>query len=156
MELMSLETHFSLGERLFFTLNISVTSVCKFLWWLVKNMSNSSSSSNVDLKSLYAKRKALSCSLFILLLRVLLWNIHIRGQYSNCDSMKAFITVLNLSVLKKCEILESACNLRLTFLHILDICSSKSSLLSIEMPNNLTDFFHSIFTPSMRADTSSS
>ena len=48
-----------LGERLFFTLNISITSFCKFLWWIVNDLSISKSSSNVDLESLYANHKAL-------------------------------------------------------------------------------------------------
>ena len=47
------ERHFiKLGERLFFTLNISVTSFYKFLWWIVKDLSKTSSSSNDDIESL--------------------------------------------------------------------------------------------------------
>ena len=48
--------------------------------------------------SLYVILNALSCIQFILLLRLRLWNIQTNGQYPNCDSIKAFITILSFNV----------------------------------------------------------
>ena len=62
--------------------------------------------------SLYTSTGALSCNLFILLFSVLLWYIHTRGQYPNCDSMNAFIIILNFTVFINFEIVANACNLR--------------------------------------------
>ena len=68
------------GEILFFTLYINVANFCMFLSCIVTDLSFSNNSEKVDFSSLYVKRSALSCSLFILLLSVLLWNIHVSGQ----------------------------------------------------------------------------
>ena len=42
---------------------------------------------------------ALSCSLFIPLLSVLLWSIQTNVQYPDCGSIKAVMITLNLSLL---------------------------------------------------------
>ena len=51
--------------------------------------------------------------------------------------------------------LARACNSRLTFLQILDICSLNASWLTIIIPRSLTDFSQIIDFPSMFIDNSS-
>ena len=62
-----------------YTLYISVASTCKFRWWILKDLSLSSSSSNVGCVALQTGLKAYSWSLLILLLTVLLWHIKYQG-----------------------------------------------------------------------------
>ena len=119
------------------------------------------SSSKVKWESLYTSLRALSCNLLILLLRVLLWNIQMRGQYPNWDSMKVFMRVRNLSLFIKLVILANACSFWLAFLQIMETWSLKFNLLSMVTPSNLTDFSHSMIssaalikTHSSRLDTS--
>ena len=65
------------------------------------------------------------------------------------------MSILSLSVHRKCEIRARACSFKLTFLHKPDICILKSSLLSILIPNNLIDLLHVIDSPDITADISS-
>ena len=74
-----------------FTLNISMASFWRFLLWIINELSLSRSSSKVHWWSLYTILKARSCILFILWLSFLLWNIHINGQYENCERINTFI-----------------------------------------------------------------
>ena len=84
--------------------------------------------------------RALSCSLFILLLIYLPWNIRTNGQYLNCDSIKAlkriplFLNGRNLATLVK------ALSFLLAFEQILDTCLSNFRLLSNVIPRSLSYF----------------
>ena len=53
------------GERSLCALYISVASFCRFLWWIVNDLSLCKSASKDRLESLYTSRSALSCNLFI-------------------------------------------------------------------------------------------
>ena len=64
------------------------------------------------------------------------------------------MSILSLSVHRKCEKRARARSFKLTFLHKPDICILKSSLLSILIPNNLTDFLHVIDSPDIIAVSS--
>ena len=57
----------------------------------------SKSSSNLAFKSEYTILNVFSCNRFVLLLRVLEWNIQISVQWLNCDSMKVFKSIFCLS-----------------------------------------------------------
>ena len=85
------------GAILFLTLNISVARACIFLWWIETELSFFNRFSNGDDLSPYVILNALSCKEFILLLRLLLWNIQTKGQYPNWDVIYAFITVFLFS-----------------------------------------------------------
>ena len=75
----------------------------------------------------------LSCSLICLP-----WNIHMDGQYSNCDSIKAlkrirlFLNRRNLATLVK------SLSFLLAFEQIFDTCLSNFRLLSTVIPRSLT------------------
>jgi len=64
------------GDRLFSTLYISVANFCRFLSWIVKDVSLRNISLKESRESLYTKRRPLSCILLIRLFKALLWNIH--------------------------------------------------------------------------------
>ena len=134
----------------------SIARLWRFLSWMVNDLSISRSSKKDDTWSLYTRRKDLSCNLFILLFKVRLWNIHINGQYPNWDSMKALFRIRNFSLFVNFEILARACNFRPAFLHMLDTCSVKSSLLLILTPTSFTHFFPLIISCPIFNDTSSS
>ena len=105
--------------------------------------------------------RALSCSLFILLIFLLwnihangqywncdsIWNIHANGQYWNCDSIKAlkrihlFLNGRNLATLVK------ALSFLLAFEQILDTCLSNFRLLSNVIPRSLSYFPRLYFYP---------
>ena len=57
----------------------------------------SKSPSNLAFKSEYTILNVFSCNRFVLLLRVLEWNIQISVQWLNCDSMKVFKSIFCLS-----------------------------------------------------------
>jgi len=78
-----------LGEKPFKYLKISVARRCKFIWWIVTWLSFLSISSKVKLQSEYVILRAHSWILFILLLSVREWNIHIKEQYWNWDIINA-------------------------------------------------------------------
>ena len=63
-----------------------------FLWCIDTDLSLMSRSPYDDL-SLCIILKALSRKWFILSLSPLLWNIHIRGKYQNCDSINDFMII---------------------------------------------------------------
>ena len=71
-----------------------MASFWKFLSWIEKELSFAKSCWNVESESLYTNLSALSCSLFIIVLSVLLWNIQTNGQFPNWDSIKAFMITL--------------------------------------------------------------
>ena len=91
--------------------------------------------------------EALSCNQLILLFRVLLWYIHIKGHYANCVSINVFI---------RCATRANVCSFKLAFLQMLDICSLKSRWLSILTPRSLTDFSPTIVSSPTFTDTLSS
>ena len=68
------------GDIFQYTLNISVTNICRFLVCIVTDSSCSNSFSKVDDLSPYNRRKHLSCRRVILLFVIRPWNIQIRGQ----------------------------------------------------------------------------
>ena len=104
------------------------------------HLSHSNRCANDEVWSLYTSLNALSCKLFILLLSTRLWNFQTREQYENCDSINAFNRSLSLSWSMNNNALASACNFKLTFLHMLDIWSLKVKRLSIFMPRSFNVF----------------
>ena len=77
------------GHKLCLTLYISIASFCKFLSWIVKDLSISKSCWKVKELFLYITLNALSCRWLILWLSSLLWHIQTRGQKLNWDSTSA-------------------------------------------------------------------
>ena len=76
-----------------FNFNISVARACIFLWWIETGLSFFNKSQNEDDLWPHVILNALSCKEFILLLKPLLWNIQIKGQYPNWDVTNVFVTV---------------------------------------------------------------
>ena len=109
-----------------------------FLWCIVTDLSLVSSSPYDDDLSLYVILKALSWIRFILLLSPLLWNIHIRGQYPNCDSINDFMTAIRASALR----------FRLGFLHKWLIWSSNFNSWPIFIHRRTSALLKSIGKPS--------
>ena len=75
---------------MFLTLNISVTGAGIFLWWVETELSFLNRSWNKDDIKPYVILNVLSYEEFILLLRLLLWNIQTKEQYPNWDVTNAF------------------------------------------------------------------
>ena len=82
------------GEKPCKSLQISIENFCTFPWCIDTELSFSHSSRNIEDLSSCVILRAPSYIRFILLLSPLLWNIHIRRQYPNLDSTKAFIVFL--------------------------------------------------------------
>ena len=121
-----------LGFKSFIVLNISVICNYTFFWCIVTDLSFSNKDSKLEAYSLYAIRKALSCSLLILLFIFLLRNIHTKGQYWNWLVTNALINSLNLSVPRYVDMRDKANSLFPTFLQILLTCFSKLRFESIQ------------------------
>ena len=68
-------------------------------------------------------RSKRSCKWLILLFSPLPWNIHIKGQYPNCDSIKDFIKTLLCLMLIKFDNLARTESFLPAFLHNKDTCS---------------------------------
>ena len=65
---------------------------------------------------------ALSFIRFILSLRLRLWNTQLNGQYPNCSSIKAFITILSfVNVCERCKVTKSIMFLTHFFTEIIDM-----------------------------------
>ena len=81
-------------------LNIFISIVWMFWWYIVNELSLVKKSSNFELESSYRIiLKDLPWSLLILLLVDLLQNIHIRGKYLNCASkidLKGYLGCWNI------------------------------------------------------------
>ena len=128
-----------------------VAKALMFLWCIVTDLSAiylsiylvSSSPYDDDL-SLYVILKARSWIRFILLLSPLIWSIHIRGEYPNCDSINDFMVILFLLKFMKGAIWASA----LSFLHKLWTWLSNFNSWSIVIPRRIWNwFFFAIWLP---------
>ena len=83
-----------LCQSLFFNKVAGQAWILIFLWCIVTELSFSSNFWKDDDLLLYLILNALSRTRFILLVSLRLCNIQPNGKYSNCDSIKAFITIL--------------------------------------------------------------
>ena len=93
-----------------------MANFCELLWCIVNDLSFLSKFINEEQLSLYTIiLRDLSWRLLMQLFNVLLWNIQIKGQYPNWDSINAFIILFNLSVVIKWETLAIAWSLWQTF-----------------------------------------
>ena len=109
------------------TLNISIASACRFLWFIETELSFSNTSSKDERLSLQINRRHISCNL-VILLYVLLRYIHINGQYLNWAMKKAFTA--NIFLLKSMNgvILDMAFNLCDAFLQMFYRCVIEMSI----------------------------
>ena len=78
------------GDKPLWIINISVAKAGTFLWCIETELSLFKSRYMILISDL---DRALSWIEFILLLRRLLWNIQINGQYPNWDVTKDFIII---------------------------------------------------------------
>ena len=76
-------------------------------------------------------RSERSCKRLILLLSPLPWNIHIKGQYPTCDSIKDFIKTLLCLMLIKFDNLARTESFLPALLHNKDTYSLKCRFVSI-------------------------
>ena len=83
-----------LCQSLFFNKVAGQAWILIFLWCIVTELSFSSNFWKDDDLLLYLILNALSRTRFILLVSLRLCNIQPNGKYPNCDSIKAFITIL--------------------------------------------------------------
>ena len=124
-----------------------------FLWQTVNELPFLSSSLKELLLSLSTMRSERSCKWLILLFIPLQWNIHIKGQYPNCDSIKDFIKTLLCFMLAKFDNLARTESFLPAFLHNKDTDSLKFRFLFICAANLVTfayycpKFVHVQFEP---------
>ena len=85
--------HMILFERFPLTFNNSVGSDWMFLWWILNDISLLSKSSKELMFSLQTTDNDRLCKRLILLMTPLIWNIRIKEQWSNYDSMNTFLFV---------------------------------------------------------------
>ena len=97
-----------------------------------------SNSSNDDLSYWYITRNTLSCSFLILLFKVMLWNIHTSGQYLNCQSINAFISILRFLLFSKLVKWDNAIRFIEALAKMEDTWLLELTFDSILTPNNFT------------------
>ena len=124
------------GFNSFFVLKISVTSSCKFLWWIVTDLSLISNSENVHYNLYRLPSRCVRVDYFTIIHFPTVKHPISNGQYPNWEQMNAFIIDLGCARFIYCATFVRAFSYCEAFLHKKAAWSSKWKLLSKRIPKS--------------------